>query len=205
MRGQHLVYNYHALRVILLLFLPILLSAQTLQVLDEKDEPLVGVEVYTQNYLFGEITNEEGIVDLAGRNAEDVITLRYLGYRSISQRLSYFTNQGYIVKMAIDDSLLDELVVLGRKSVEASDIPYQVQSISIKDIQSQEAQTSADALAQQGGVYVQKSQLGGGSPVIRGFEASRVLLVVDDIRLNNAIYRSGHLQNAITVGNHLWP
>jgi len=58
---------------------------------------------------------------------------------------------------------------------------------------------SADALAHHGGVYVQKSQLGGGSPIIRGFEANRVLLVVDDIRLNNAIYRSGHLQNAITV------
>ena len=34
---------------------------------------------------------------------------------------------------------------------------------------------------------------------MRGFEANRVLLVVDGIRMNNAIYRSGHLQNAITV------
>ena len=46
---------------------------------------------------------------------------------------------------------------------------------------------------------MQKSQGGGGSPVLRGFEANRVLLVVDGVRLNNAIYRSGHIQNAITV------
>ena len=46
---------------------------------------------------------------------------------------------------------------------------------------------------------IQKSQLGGGSPIIRGFEANRVLLVVDGVRMNNAIYRSGHLQNALTV------
>jgi hemoglobin/transferrin/lactoferrin receptor protein len=50
---------------------------------------------------------------------------------------------------------------------------------------------------------VQKSQQGGSSPVIRGFEASRVLLVVDGIRMNNAIYRAGHLQNVITVDQNM--
>ena len=35
--------------------------------------------------------------------------------------------------------------------------------------------------------------------MLRGFEANRVLLVVDGVRMNNAIYRSGHLQNAITI------
>ena len=50
-----------------------------------------------------------------------------------------------------------------------------------------------------GGVRIQKSQGGGGSPVIRGFEGNRVLLVIDGVRMNNAIYRSGHLQNAITI------
>ena len=54
-------------------------------------------------------------------------------------------------------------------------------------------------LAQTGEVFVQKSQMGGGSPVIRGFEANKVLIVVDGVRLNNAIYRSGHLQNVITL------
>ena len=63
----------------------------------------------------------------------------------------------------------------------------------------QETQTSADLLQNSGTVFVQKSQLGGGSPVIRGFEASRVLLVVDGVRMNNAIYRAGHLQDIITV------
>lgn len=60
---------------------------------------------------------------------------------------------------------------------------------------------TADVLSNSGSVFVQKSQQGGGSPVIRGFEASRVLLEVDGIRLNNAIYRAGHLQNVLTVDN----
>ena len=59
--------------------------------------------------------------------------------------------------------------------------------------------TSADLLYYGGGVRIQKTQGGGGSPVIRGFEANRVLLVIDGVRMNNAIYRSGHLQNVLSV------
>ncbi|MFQ5448803.1 MAG: TonB-dependent receptor plug domain-containing protein, partial [Saprospiraceae bacterium] len=78
-----------------------------------------------------------------------------------------------------------------------------LRQIKQEDLAFTESQTAADALRDHAGVFVQKSQMGGGSPVIRGFEASRVLLVVDGVRLNNAIYRSGHLQNAITIGNAL--
>ena len=59
--------------------------------------------------------------------------------------------------------------------------------------------TGADLLLMAPGVRLQKSQGGGGSPILRGFESNRMLLVVDGVRMNNAIYRSGHLQNAITV------
>ena len=61
--------------------------------------------------------------------------------------------------------------------------------------------TTADILTASGQVFVQKSQQGGGSPVIRGFEASRILLMVDGVRMNSAIFRAGHLQNIITVDN----
>ncbi len=64
-------------------------------------------------------------------------------------------------------------------------------------------QTSADILIESGNVMVQKSQGGGGSPILRGFEANKILLVVDGVRMNNAIYRSGHLQNSITIDNSI--
>jgi len=76
-------------------------------------------------------------------------------------------------------------------------------TIKAEDVALKNPSTSADMLAQSGDVLVQKSQLGGGSPILRGFEANRVLLVIDGVRMNNAIYRSGHLQNAITVDNNL--
>jgi hemoglobin/transferrin/lactoferrin receptor protein len=80
-------------------------------------------------------------------------------------------------------------------------VAQQVKVLNRKEIEYVNAQSTADLLSSTGQVFVQKSQQGGGSPVLRGFEASRVLLVVDGIRMNNAIYRAGHLQNAITLDN----
>lgn len=61
------------------------------------------------------------------------------------------------------------------------------------------AATTPEALEQSAGAYIQRSQGGGGSIVLRGFEANRVLLVVDGVRMNTAIFRSGHLQNALRI------
>ena len=96
---------------------------------------------------------------------------------------------------------LQDVVVLANKFPTLSkNIVQRVGVITDRYLINQQANT-ADILTQSGQVFVQKSQSGGGSPVIRGFEASRVLLMVDGVRLNNAIFRAGHLQNIITVDN----
>jgi hemoglobin/transferrin/lactoferrin receptor protein len=102
-----------------------------------------------------------------------------------------------------DDSLQMEEVIISANKVEekARKVAQQVQVISTKSIILTQSQNPADLIQQQG-VFVQKSQQGGGSPVLRGFEASRVLLVMDGVRMNNAIYRSGHLQNILTLDNN---
>ena len=87
------------------------------------------------------------------------------------------------------------------EKIPLSEVPNKVTVINRKEIALLNPQTSADALMQSGEVFLQKSQMGGGSPIIRGFEANKVLLVVDGVRMNNAIYRSGHLQNAISIDN----
>lgn len=82
-------------------------------------------------------------------------------------------------------------------------VAQQVQTINSKKIAFYNQQTAAELLTHSGNVLVQKSQLGGGSPIIRGFEANKVLIVVDGVRMNNAIYRSGHLQNILTMDNSI--
>jgi len=96
---------------------------------------------------------------------------------------------------------LSDVVVFANKFPALSkNIVQKVDFITDKNAINQQANTG-DILTQSGQVFVQKSQSGGGSPVIRGFEASRVLLMVDGVRLNNAIFRGGHLQNIITIDN----
>ncbi|HMX39601.1 MAG TPA: TonB-dependent receptor [Saprospiraceae bacterium] len=96
-------------------------------------------------------------------------------------------------------SLEETVISANRVAQSRSAIAQPVQVLRRSHIERINAQTTADLLQQSGSVFLQKSQQGGGSPVLRGFEASRVLLVVDGVRMNNAIYRAGHLQNIITM------
>ncbi len=95
-------------------------------------------------------------------------------------------------------------VVVSANRVEENkkNVAQQLLVIDKNEIENAQAQTTPDLLANSGNVFVQKSQMGGGSPVIRGFEANRILLVVDGVRMNNLIYRGGHLQNSMTLDNN---
>ncbi|MBX2961299.1 MAG: TonB-dependent receptor [Cyclobacteriaceae bacterium] len=96
--------------------------------------------------------------------------------------------------------LLEEVVIsVNRWEENLREIPNRVTKIDASLIQFQNPQTAADLLSISNQVFVQKSQLGGGSPMIRGFATNRVLLVVDGVRFNNAIFRSGNVQNVISL------
>src|SRR5688500_16738717 len=106
---------------------------------------------------------------------------------------------------AQEDSLsmkktLEEVIVSVNKwEQKLNEIPNLITKVTKVQILRNNPQTSADLLGQTGTVFIQKSQLGGGSPMIRGFATNRVLLVIDGVRMNNAIYRSGNLQNIISI------
>ena len=95
--------------------------------------------------------------------------------------------------------LREVIVSVNREQTRKINTPQHIVNVPKSFIDYANKQSTADLLGETGHVLVQKSQQGGGSPILRGFEASRILLVVDGIRMNNLIYRSGHLQNCLTV------
>jgi len=96
--------------------------------------------------------------------------------------------------------LLDEMVISANRWEQSiREVPNRISKVSSSLIQFQNPQTAADLLGASNQVFIQKSQLGGGSPMIRGFSTSRLLLVVDGVRMNNAIIRSGNVQNVISL------
>lgn len=101
--------------------------------------------------------------------------------------------------LSATEKLKDITVHYNKWEQNLNEVPNRIVKISLKNLRMQNPQTMADALGTTGDVFIQKSQLGGGSPMIRGFATNRVLLVVDGVRMNNAIYRSGNLQNVLSL------
>ncbi|MGL4599000.1 MAG: TonB-dependent receptor plug domain-containing protein, partial [Bacteroidia bacterium] len=190
---------------LLALFFATVLAAQTVAVKDNATlQPIEKAYVYykpasTGTTVAGVYTNTRGEATLSGVSTDSIVVLHasYGRQAFSSKAVAAKKNTIFLVARSM---MLNEVIYSVNKSEEKkSEIPYSITVIDAAQIQALNPQTSADMLANSGQVFVQKSQMGGGSPVLRGFESSRVLLVVDGVRMNNAIYRSGHLQDAITI------
>ena len=179
------------------------LSEITVLVTDgDSGEPLIGVSVYTDNHKFVAFTDYEGKVKIGDLDHRENVNFSYVGYSPLV--LPYYMIRKMDGRVNLyAATTLDSIVVVGRRDDPVEEIPFIVDRISAKEIAFKNPQTTADALGASANVFIQKSQMGGGSPIIRGFEANKVLLVLDGVRMNNAIYRSGHLQNSITVDNSI--
>lgn len=95
---------------------------------------------------------------------------------------------------------LEEVLVSPSKFLEsAREISKKVVSINRNTVELANPKTSADLLETTGNIFIQKSQLGGGSPIIRGFSTNRLVISIDGVRLNNAIYRGGNIHNVISI------
>jgi len=184
------------------LFFILLVSAnlfsQKIRVVDEYTHAnLKGVEVYNSETNKMSLTDTNGNVHLTLKDKKGVLTFRREGYCPLKILLKDIDKD--ILLKSKYENLQSVVLSVSRTAEKKQRISEKIEIITKKDIERIAPQTSADLLANIAGVRVQKSQLGGGSPVLRGLESNRVLLVVDGVRMNNAIYRSGHLQNSITV------
>ena len=98
---------------------------------------------------------------------------------------------------------LDGVTISVNKTPEKiKNVTQEVKVFTKESIESCNPSSTADLLAQKG-LQVQMSQQGGGSPTLRGFEASRIVLMIDGVRMNNLIYRAGHLQDIIKTDVNL--
>ncbi|MCB9261530.1 MAG: TonB-dependent receptor [Flavobacteriales bacterium] len=179
-------------------------NAQTITVVDEFDEAIENAMVKIYNKEAHEFsiffTDEFGIVTLPKLNIIDSVLVSHVSYRQISWGLDQLKKQRFRIMLESNNHFLSTSFVRHNPDFEGQKNQTNRQiKISSKNVQFLNPQTSADLVGLSNQIFIQKSQMGGGSPMFRGFAANNVLIVVDGVRMNNAIFRDGNLQNIINL------
>lgn len=163
-------------------------------------EPILNIAIFNTDKSKVALTDFDGIFDISAFSKNERITFKHVNYEVLKTTKSIISKQGDKVYLILKPEQLDEVVMsVSKWEQQKKDIPNKIATINARDIAFTAPQTSADLLQNSGKVYVQKSQLGGGSPIIRGFSTNRLVLSVDGVRMNNAIFRGGNLQNIISI------
>lgn len=186
---------------LLLFFLQIATTfAQQIIVLDSSSlQPIeyvsiVGME--TNTFLS---TNAKGEADIASLKNDSTISINFINYKTKYFSFENLANSQQTILLS-GLQMSDPIVISATRWKQSKKgVPRKISSINKQDYLFQNPQTSADLLESSGEVFIQKSQQGGGSPMIRGFSTNRLLYAVDGVRMNTAIFRSGNLQNVISL------
>ncbi|WP_350289738.1 TonB-dependent receptor [uncultured Croceitalea sp.] len=198
---QFLTSMRYVVFLIFLLFISLAAKAQQVVVLDAASgNTVVNVAVFNQDKSKTAVTDFDGRCDLSVFGANERITFKHISYEAFKTTRIQIVKRGNRVYLNLRPEQLEEVVMsVSKWEQQRKDVPQKIVSIDARSIAFNNPQTSADLLQNSGKVFVQKSQLGGGSPLIRGFATNRLLLSVDGVRMNNAIFRGGNVQNVIAI------
>ena len=197
--------NFRYCLLLLFIFITPQITGQQITVFNySTGDPIKNVAIYNRSKTKSTLTNQKGKADITIFNEDDSLYFQHTSYNNLILTKEQILEDNYRIALKKRNILIEDIVISFNKLGEdKNEIPHMVDVITSEKVKSNTAQNSADILLSTGNILIQKSQGGGGSPVIRGFEANKILLVIDGVRMNNAIYRSGHLQNSITIDKNI--
>jgi len=175
--------------------------AQEFRVLDsENQQPISGVQIFDKKSKASTSTTEMGTASIAVFQGKNPLTFSRLGYKSKTLSWEQLEAVNYLIYLESSSLTLATTVIsASRWNQNEADVSGKVRQLDSEWLDLRNPMTTADWLGSSGEVFVQKSQLGGGSPMIRGFSANRLLYSIDGVRMNTAIFRSGNLQQVISI------
>ena len=156
--------------------------------------PIENVSLFSPKKNIGTTSNISGVVNINLFDLNDTIIISHINYFNKLVSIKNIKGKIFINKKAM---LLPTVVLHEEKKHLLSSF----ESISLQEIgeRSAEYKSISEALESSSPIVIQENQSGGGSPNFRGMEANRLLIVVDDVSLNNTIYRSGHVQSSSII------
>ncbi len=187
------------------------LTAKTLiygRVADVNGNPVRDAHVYTSPARQNDVTDSEGRFHLANLPfGQYTLFIDHIGYSPLLIPFSLSENNTHInldtLYLAAEVySGQDIVVTASRLQTESADTPRFTNLVSRAVIQKRDVATSAELLREEPGIFIQKTNHGGGSAIIRGLSSNQILLLTDGVRLNNSTYRLGNHQYLTTVDNN---
>jgi hemoglobin/transferrin/lactoferrin receptor protein len=165
----------------------------------ETQKPIESAILISEQPSASTTTNSLGEADITAFAGATLIVITAFGFESTAVTYDEL-NSNATFQLQPSNFTMEEVVISATKwNQPLRDLPVKITSLSAREIAFQNPQTAADMLGTSGEVFVQKSQQGGGSPMIRGFSTNRLLYVIDGVRMNTAIFRGGNLQNVISL------
>jgi hemoglobin/transferrin/lactoferrin receptor protein len=148
---------------------------QSVKVLHYKTkEPIKDVQVHNRDKSISLYTNIEGIVSLNDFKINELVYFSHPSFEKEKKSISQIVTDGYRVLMFDLIELPTIVIKPPRENTHEDFSSVRIDKINSFDIQFSSPQTSADMLQKNSNILVQKSQDGGGSPIIRGFEANKI-------------------------------
>lgn len=181
-----------------------LACAQSLQgrIVDARTgEPLPGVSITLAHTALGTLSDQQGRFALPSKTPGlQQLRLSHVGYETLETALDPATGPA---ALSLTPAFLQlhkgAVVTAQRYETPAFDRPETISVLRQQDLDRLAPRSTPEALTGLTGVWLQKTNHGGGSAFIRGLTGQQTLILVDGIRLNNATFRSGPNQYLNTL------
>lgn len=161
----------------------------------ENKNPVADVNIAVKNSAIGTVSDRNGIFSLETKN-EEIYTIQIscIGFESkeINIKTQRNTDKIEIQLQPVTIQLNKSIVVTAtKKELVSFETPDAVSVLTSLELKNTAPRSTAEALIGTTGVWMQKTNHGGGSPIVRGLTGNQTLLLINGIRLNNATFRYG--------------
>ncbi len=160
--------------------------------------PLEGVHIITKGNKYGSFSNATGSFTMEIKK-NNILVFSHVGYVSIKYTVKQNDNELVIYLNPLVNELQNIQISITKNKLTKFSQSVSISSISRKEIQNNISRSMAESMTMVPGVWMQKTNHGGGSPFVRGLTGNYVLILVDGIRMNNSTFRYGPNQYFNTV------
>ncbi len=167
-------------------------------------QPVADAHIRMNGSAVGTVSDASGSFTLSVSPTTDTLRISKVGYRSaevvVTSSIAEEQMLPPVLLLPEVVQLNEEVVVTVQRLPQAQfESPYPVSVLNAAQLVQYSPRSMADALEGLPGVWMQKTNHGGGSPFVRGLTGNQTLLMIDGVRLNNTIARYGPNQYFNTI------